>query len=495
MANSHRLSDEDFDMFSTRAEQRTLFASEDLVIPESLRNLKKAVGAVYAVPTNSDDSQSLTNRRVFDGMIMVAQIDCRQRGKDFIRRIREERISPMFEVRTSELARISGIPGKNLDRVLLEARKIYAMSFDWSVLDENKETLWDQQSRLLTDIGLGKNSKRGHLRFAMNPDMLSLLLEPSHWAAFSLSALRGMGTSAAYALFQATWRFVNREDKATPDLPTKTWIELMVGKGRYTSIDPSGKEVINYGEFKRRILSHAVSLINEVQALSYKLELREHKQGNRVAKLSFKFLPKPPALALELPWSDDLLGVLSDIGFSDKEINEIGQAHSMVVAADALLKLEEIEDQYKSQGKPFGQRKHFYLALLRWIASGEDDIDLEKIEKEVSQEVARRTTEERATRLQAEYESYLNDLLTKWLQVQDPKFQTDLWDRLVRSDAGQTLTGVQNTLAETSLSKEVLAAIRGILIETYPEISNQIYSRPESQSFDAWMMWKLTGDE
>ena len=121
--------DSDFDMRRLEPTQQTLFTTEDLIVPESLQKLRKAVAAIHTVPRNPDVSQNLTNRRVFDGLIIAAQIHCRQQGKDFIRRIREERISPLFEIRTSELAKLSGIPGKNYDRIIEECNRIYEVDF------------------------------------------------------------------------------------------------------------------------------------------------------------------------------------------------------------------------------------------------------------------------------------------------------------------------------------------------------------------------------
>ena len=96
------------------------------------------------------------------------------------------------------------------------------MDFEFNICGEAGEIIWENRARLLSSLGVGKNHKRGYIRYAMDPEMLILLLEPNLWASFSLSAMHGLGTSAAYALFQATYRYINTDQKVTAALPTKT---------------------------------------------------------------------------------------------------------------------------------------------------------------------------------------------------------------------------------------------------------------------------------
>lgn len=491
---THTIDDPDFDMRQHEPEQRNLFPTEDLIVPESLQKMRKAVAAIHAIPRNPEDSQNLTNRRVFDGLIIVAQIHCRQRGKEFIQRIRDERVSPLFEVRTSELGKLSGIPGKNYARIIEEINRIYEMDFEFNVCAEDGETIWENRARLLSSLGVGKNHKRGYIRFAMDPEMLILLLEPNLWASFSLSVMHDLGTSAAYALFQQSYRYINTNQKLTAALPTKTWIELLVGKNRYVkTVD--GKEVINYGEFKRRVLNDAIEKVNEVPALSYKIELKEHRQGNRVARLQFKFIPKEPTLLLESTWPEDILSVLRSIGFHDKEIDDISQVHSSASVADAICRLKEAEQRMKAQGKAVSGRKPYFLGILRNIAAGEDDIDPEKIEAEVRVEMAERAAEERKKKMQDAFDEHRRKRFTAWVSLLSSEDRMKLVADYEASEDFSPVLGKSLKKGLSEENKSGLTTLRVWMEKHRPETMASIFDTPEYQSLEGWMMWKLSGDD
>ena len=491
---THTIDDPDFDMRQHEPEQRNLFPTEDLIVPESLQKMRKAVAAIHAIPRNPEDSQNLTNRRVFDGLIIVAQIHCRQRGKEFIQRIRDERVSPLFEVRTSELGKLSGIPGKNYDRIIEEINRIYEMDFEFNVCAEDGETIWENRARLLSSLGVGKNHKRGHIRFAMDPEMLILLLEPNLWASFSLSVMHDLGTSAAYALFQQTYRYINTNQKLTAALPTKTWIELLVGKNRYVK-DIDGKEVINYGEFKRRVLNDAIEKVNEVPALSYNIELKEHRQGNRVARLQFKFIPKEPTLQLESTWPEDILTVLKSIGFLDKEITDISQAHSSASVADAICRLKEAEQRLKSEGKSISSRKPYFLGILRNIAAGEDEIDPEKIEAEVRVEMAERAAEERKRKMHEAYDEHRRKRFSAWVASLSVEDRKQLIADYEASEDFNPVLGKSLKKILTEENRSGLSTLRVWMEKHRSETLAGVFNTPEYQSLEGWMMWKLSGDD
>ena len=492
---THTIDDDpDFEMRRLEPEQRNLFPTEDLIVPESLQKMRKAVAAIHAVPKSPEDSQNLTNRRVFDGLIIVAQIHCRQRGREFIQRIRDERVSPLFEVRTSELGRLSGIPGKNYDRIIDEINRIYEMDFEFNICGEAGEIIWENRARLLSSLGVGKNHKRGYIRYAMDPEMLILLLEPNLWASFSLSAMHGLGTSAAYALFQATYRYINTDQKVTAALPTKTWIELLVGKSRYTKV-VDGKEIINYGEFKRRVLTDAIQKVNEVPALTYEIELKEHRQGNRVARLQFKFIPKEPTLTLESTWPEDILTVLKTIGFLDKEIEDISQAHSSTSVADAIYRLKEAEQRFKAQGKAVSARKPYFLGILRNIAVGEDEIDPEKIEAEVRVEMAERAAVERKKKMQDAYDEHRRKRFSAWVAFLSNEDRKQLIDDYESSEDFNPVLGKSLKKSLTEENKSGLTTLRVWMEKHRPETMASMFDTPEYQSLEGWLMWKLSGDD
>ena len=274
----------------THTEQPSLFPpTEDLIVPDTLRSMRKAVSAIHATPLKEEHSHTLNSRRLFDAIIVLAQIDCRGREAGLIERVRNERISPLFEVRITDLARLAGIPGKNYKRIYEELERLFSMTLAWNLVGEDSEVAWSMKAHFLSMLGYGQGVKRGLIRFALEPSVLAIVLEPSQWATLSFQTMRGLGTNAAYGLYQATWRYLGTANKVTAALPTSTWIRLLVGESRFVKM-VDGQEIVNYGDFKRRILSDAIDRVNEVTALRYKLELKEYRSGNRISRLQFKFI-------------------------------------------------------------------------------------------------------------------------------------------------------------------------------------------------------------
>jgi len=483
--------DTDFEMRRHQPEQQALFPTEDLVVPESLRKMRKAVAAIHTTASSPEHNQNLNSRRLFDGLIIVAQLDFSQRGRDFVRRVREERIAPLFEVRISDLARLSGIPGKNFERLHDELNLLYEMSFDWNIVGEDSTVLWANRARLLSSLGIGKGIKRGLIRYSMDPDVLTLVLEPSLWATLSLQAMQGLGTAASYSLFQTAWRYVGTQAKVTAALPTKTWIELLVGKSRYVK-EENGQTIISYGDFKRRVLLDAIRRVNDIPALSYKLELKEIRQGNRVAKLQFKFIQKQN-IPLQLPvaWPDDVLAVLRAIGLDDKEIENVSQAHSSEVVADGILRLKAAETRMKEQGKSIANRKPYFFGILRNITEGADDVDHEQLEIEVRQEINQREIEERQRKVQDGFNEHRRSLFAAWVaslskeekerlikEYRESKDRNPLLSKSIETDLSPT-----NTVA--------LMTLRVWMEKNRPDELERIFPNPEDKTIEAWMIWRL----
>lgn len=486
--------DPDFEMRRHQPEQRALFPTEDLIVPDSLQKMRKAVAAIHAVPSSPEHSQSLNSRRLFDGLIMVAQVDFSHRDRGFIQRVKEERIAPLFEVRISDLARISGIPGKNFERLHAELDQLYEMSFDFNVVGEDSSVLWANKARFLSSLGIGKGLKRGMIRFSMDPDVLAIILEPNLWASLSLQPMRGLGTSAAYALFQSTWRYVNTHAKVTAALSTQVWIELLVGKSRYVK-EEDGKVVVNYGEFKRRVLMDAIQRVNEVQALTYMLELKEHRQGNRVARLQFKFVPKQAALGLPLNWSEEVITVLRNIGFGDKEIEDISQAHSSENVADGIRRLKAAETRLKDQGKSISARKPYFLGILRNINFSEDEIDHDKLEAEIRQEAAQNAAEERQRRVQEGFEEHRRKRFRAWITTLSDKDKEQLIKDYWASEDANPILGKSLEKGLVDDNRSALSTLRVWLEKHRPETMAQIFENPEDKTIEAWMAWRLAGED
>jgi hypothetical protein len=484
-----------FEMRHRSPEQQALFPTEDLIIPETIKSIRKAVSAIHAIPLKLEHSQSLNSRRLFDACILVAQIDFRGREKGLLDRVRDERLAPMFETRITELARLAGIPGKNYERIYAELETLYDMTLRWNVVGEDDAVEWDMKSHFLISLGHGRGTKRGLIRFSIDPAILPIVLEPTRWASLSLQATEGLGTAASYALYQNAWRYVNTHAKVTAVLPTATWVELLCGQSRYVVDDPvEGKRVVNYGDFKRRVLMDAIRRVNEVQALNYTLELKEYRSGTRVSKLQFKFIPKnQPSLGLPLTWPDELVRILGRMGFSQSEIEDMSQAHSYEAVAEALGRLQAAETRLKSTGRPITSKKSYFNGILSNIAAGVagDDLDHAKIEAEAAAQEAKRVAEQRQARLTEEFNAHVaNAFATRLFEWEETRR-----DQLCK-DFESATPSAELLLSRgwTPKNKGALTLLRIWMAEHRKDVLDTLLPNPEDNGFDAWMMWRLTAN-
>lgn len=477
-------------------EQPSLFPTADLIVPDTLRTMRKAVSAIHATPIKEEHSHTLNSRRLFDALIIVAQLDCRGRESGFIDRVRNERISPLFEIRVTELTRLAGITGKNYSRIHEELDRLFSMILAWNVVGEDNEVVWSMKAHFLSMLGYGQGMKRGLIRFALDPSILEIVLEPSQWATLSLLAMRGLGTGSAYALYQATWRYLGTANKVTASLPTATWIRLLVGESRFVKMI-DGQDLVNYGDFKRRILADAITRVNEVAALRYKLELKEYRSGNRVSRLQFKFVEKEglQQSAIPLTWPKDIINVLEGMGYQQRDVSDLSQTYSYEVVAEAILRLKVAQDRMRSQGKSITVRKAYFEGIIRNLHTGgvDDDLDDEKIAKEVQKEEAKRVAEERQKRLREAFQAHQRDRFVAWLFGLPETERSELAEAYKSSP--------QVTLPEKAIMEKGLrpnntsasAMLRAWLEKTNPAIIEDIFLNPEDKDFDSWVAWKLDG--
>jgi hypothetical protein len=486
--------DPSFDMRAHSSVQSTLFDPEDVVIPDSLRVMRKGVAAIHATPIREEHAQSLNNRRLFDASIVIAQLDIRSREPGLIERIREERISPVFETHISDLVKVAGIVGKNYVRVYEELDQLFEMVLRWNVVGEAADVEFEMKSHFFSSLGFGKGHKRGVIRYSFDPAVLDIVLEPRNWADLSLQAMHGLQTAASYALYQATFRYINTHAKVTAALPTETWIELLVGKSRYVSEDPvHGKRAVTYGDFKRRVLLDAMRRVNDLSALSYALELKEIRSGQRVAKLQFKLIrKKTESLGLPLSWPSDLLTVLQGLGFSETEVSEMAQSHSYEEVADAAVRLKKGMVKLAKDGRSISSPKRYFSGILANIAQGValDAMDDVAIEKEARQRDAEQQAEKRAARMKEAFSAHQAKRFADALFAMDENERLEIISAFEQSAEGQRAKALLRN-GWTARSVGALAVLRNWVTTSRAELVDRLLPNPEDRGLEAWMAWRL----
>jgi plasmid replication initiation protein len=438
--------------------------------------------------------QSLNSRRLFDACIMIAQIDFRKRGPDALKRVKEEGLMPVFETRITDLARLAGIPGKNYTRIYDELDQLFEMVLRWNIIGESAQVEWEMKSHFLSSLGYGKDKKRGLIRFSLHPSVLEIVLEPSNWATLSLQAMEGLGTSASYALFQNTWRYVNTHAKITAAFPTATWIELLLGHSSYVEDDPEeGKRVVRYADFKRRVLLDAIRRVNNNPALSYTLELKEHKSGTRVSKLQFKFIPKQThSLGIPLTWPEDVVLVLEGIGYSSKEIEDMSQSRSYEEVAESIVRLKDAEARLRMQGKKISSKKAYFSGILSNVAAGAslDELDDAKLEQEAQAQAAQQRAQELQERMRAAFDEHSYAAFAHALFEMSSEERSALLNRFETSKEGLA-AAVFVAKGWSPKNRPALSVLKKWIKDRCGNLLETMLPNPHDRDYEAWMAWRL----
>jgi Initiator Replication protein len=485
-------SDSEFEVKS-RLNQPSLFPDEDFIIPDSLRTFRKSHSMIQSIALNR--SHTLNTRRLMDAASIIVQLECRKRGPEFIERIFKDRVSPMFETRVTELAALANIPGKNYVRLREDMRNLYEMDFAWNVMGDDGQIEWDARSHYLSYLAMGQGDKSSIIRFAMDPAILSLILEPKLWARFHLASKVGIGSSAAYALWQFAYRYLGNPSKVTAAIPVDTMIEMLVGPSKYVKRS-DGKVTVAYGEFKRRCLNDAIARVNDIPSLTHKLELKEIYSGKRVAKLQLKFVPKLQA-ALDLAplaWPKEVIDLLTSIGYTAEDQSILAQAHSFIVIADSIERLAGAEQRIRARGDAVFSRKALFDTILDNVAKGAAlaEITDEAITTEARVRESERIALERNERMESAFSAHQRRVFnTNFSDSMSPAARDVLISKFLKSE-GEKLSVLPLLSRGWSASNVGLMTIfRTWLQETDPESHNALLPAPEDRSIEAWKSWKL----
>ena len=482
------------DQFETRIHtpslQPSLFKSEELIVPASLSTLKKSVAAIHSI---SDQSQTLNNMRLFNACILVAHLDFKARKDLDVAKVRSELITPVFEIRITELAKLAGIPGKNFERVYEELNHLLDMKMQWNMVGEDGTIEMGMKAPFLTLLGIGKanTSKRGLIRFSIETHVLVNLLEPAIWASLSLSALHSFKSKSSYSLFEKVFKYLGTQRKLTADLATDLWIKLILGPSRFVK-EENGEVKVNYKDFKRFHLVPAIEEINAHPALAYTIELLEKKRGNRVASLQFGFHKKVQQnLELPIAWSGDTLNTLKFIGLNEEEILDFSQSNSLARVLDAIEVLRQQETKLKAKGQRIGSRKAYFLGILKNLGDGVDGASLnaQELEKSISEMQEAELATQRRERQQKAFAAHQHEVFVRNMFTRPDFTQLIETFSIANENSDVIKRFIKNGVDESNVP--LMQMIKHWIKENKPHLLGDLLPLPQDQNIEDWLSWKL----
>lgn len=230
-----------------------MFLSDELLLPSALNTYRKPVAAIHSIPERRDAALKLSARKLMEALPLAVQLDLRSKNKDeqqeLVRKIREDRATPLFEIRTKELARLAGLSVSNMERIHETLAELVGYTFIWNVLGEDGSAEYEAVAPFLIRRDKGVGARAGFTRFAFEPEILLWFLEPKMWANFSWTVMSslggkvvGPGQEAAFGLYQNIWRYIGTSAKVTAAMDVGDWIDLIIGPSRFVQIDASGQK-------------------------------------------------------------------------------------------------------------------------------------------------------------------------------------------------------------------------------------------------------------
>lgn len=494
----------DFEILTAKTQasgkQEKLFHSDELMLPESINLYRKPVAAIHSIPERRDGSLKLSARKLLEALPLAVQLDLRKRSKEqaqaLVRKVREDRATPLFEIRTKELARLAGLSVSNMERIHETLAELVGFRFAWNVLGEDGAVQYESVAPFLIRRDKGLGEKLGYTRFAFEPEILLWFLEPNMWANLSWTVLSGIGRDggpgqeAAFGLYQNIWRYIGTSAKVTPALDLATWIDLIIGPSRFVQVDPKGiKKVVDYKDFKRRYLVPGLDILNAHPALNHTAEFKEEKSGRRVVRLRFKFIPKlQKGFDFPLGWPPESLKLLEDIGFPEQEILNMSQIYPYDQVAEALKRLPIAESRLRKKGSKVYSRVAFFRGILANVAKGEAQSEaedarlLEEAEKKKQQEIE----EQRMRSLQEKFGAHQRALLAQAIQGMPPEER----DKLVENHlAARPQDRIM--FKPGKLDGMYFIMLCQWLAEAHPELHASFLPEAKDRDLQSWMAWRL----
>jgi len=495
----------DYEVLMMDEPELGLFMPDELFVTQALNNYRKPVAAIHSVPERRDASLKLSSRKLMEALPLAVQLDLRSRRKDeaqeLVRKIREDRATPLFEIRTKELARLAGIAVSNMDRIHEMLAELVGFKFIWNVLGEDGQAEYESVAAFLIRRDKGVGARRGYTRFAFEPEILLWFLEPQMWASLSWTVMsslgghgNGPGQEAAFGLYQNIWRYIGTRAKLTPAHDTATWIDFILGPSRFVQVDASGKKTVtDYKDFKRRYLLPGLAILNAHPALNYTAELSEEFSGRRVARLRFHFKEKRQAtFDLPLGWPPATLKQLEEIGFVEKDIVTLSQLYPFDQVAEALKRLPAAETRIRASGSRVYSRKAFFHGILGNVAKGEVQ-NAEEEARLLKEAEKRQLEEDEAKRMQAlteKFKAHQRGLIVAALQDMPEAERAALFQEHLTADPGARVL-----FKGASPGAGYLSSFTKWLSGAKPELVDSWLVAPKDKSLQSWLAWRLTSVE
>ncbi len=478
-----------------------LVSADELLLPDALNNYRKPVAAIHCIPARRDTSLKLSARKLMEAMPLAVQLDLRSRSKEdaqeLVRKIREERATPLFEIRTKELVRLAGLSVSNMERIHDTLAELLGFPFSWNVLGEAGDVDYEAVAPFLIRRDKGVGRKAGYTRFAFEPEILLWFLEPKMWANLSWAVMSGIGRSngpgqeAAFGLYQNIWRYIGTAAKVTPLMDVATWIDLTIGPSRFVKVDAHGvKQVVDYKDFKRRYLLPGLAILNAHKALNHTVVLQEDRSGRKIVRLRFKFNEKlQGAFDFPLGWPAETCSTLQSFGFTEKEISNLSQLYPFEQVAEALKRMPAAENRVREKGATVYSRKAFFGGILGNVAKGETQTAEEeaKVLKDAAQQKQKEDEAKRMQVLQTKFATHQRGLLVEAMKSMPEEDKDALFQEHCTAEPG-----ARTLLKGGEPGPVYLMLFCKWLAKAHPDLYEAWLPELKDQNLQSWLAWQLT---
>jgi small-conductance mechanosensitive channel len=224
--------------------------------------------------------------------------------------------------------------------------------------------------------------------------------------------------------------------------------------------------------------------------LSHTAEFHEDKANRKVARLRFKLIEKRQgSFDLPLGWPPAALKALRDIGYSEKEITDVGQLYLYDQVAEALRRFPAAEQRQRDKGSKVYSRKAFFAGILTNVAKGEQQSAQEedKLLKEAAQRQQQEAEDQKMRTLQSKFGAHQRALITEALQKLPQQERDSIFQAHLTAKPEDRIMFKSGELGHAYLVLFItwLAAAR-------PDLFAEWLPETKDRNFQSWLVWQVT---